>query len=597
MHEFPATITKLIPVVLIVLISAGCLDSNEEPSLTKAERPVLPKQRSMDLIADEYMAAMLQRHPELGTMYSLPGVKHDGLTDYSASAIGAWEKREDAWLQELEALGEPEEIGSRDWVSYGILHEKLTGVIAGRICRDELWQASAATGWHVNLPSVFEIQPIGSADLQQQVLDRLSRVPLYIDTQIENLREGLALGYSTPRVSVSPTINQIKALLEPDSPFLSPAARSEDLAFQSLMRAQFDQDVVPAINRLLNFLESEYLPQTREGIGLDLNTDGTECYAARVRLFTTIEPAAEKIHQVGLAQVASIRVEFQTLIDEHFQGETIESLLRNVNIEPQYTFKTEAEVLKYSQDALQAAKAKMAEAFSILPKADVLIKPYPPYRKGATGEYHSSSEDGTRPGIYYMPVTNPTQRSRAVQQSVLYHETYPGHHLQGAIALELGDRVHPIARYLWNSGYGEGWALYSERLADELGLYITPLDHVGLLSDQAARAARLVVDTGLHTRDWTRQQAIDYLLENSAWPAEDVESEVNRYIAWPGQATAYMLGMLEIRRLRDLAEAELGEAFDLRVFHDRVLGNGSITLPMLDATIRTWIAQALPVAE
>ncbi len=174
---------------------------------------------------------------------------------------------------------------------------------------------------------------------------------------------------------------------------------------------------------------------------------------------------------------------------------------------------------------------------------------------------------------------------------MLYHETYPGHHLQGAIALELGERVHPIARYLWNSGYGEGWALYSERLADELGLYSGPLDRVGLLSDQAGRAARLVVDTGIHTMGWTRQQAIDYLLTNSAWPVVDVESEINRYIAWPGQANSYMLGMLEIRRLRDLAEAELGEAFDLRAFHDRVLENGSITLPMLDTTIRTWIVQ------
>jgi uncharacterized protein (DUF885 family) len=173
---------------------------------------------------------------------------------------------------------------------------------------------------------------------------------------------------------------------------------------------------------------------------------------------------------------------------------------------------------------------------------------------------------------------------------VLYHETYPGHHLQGAIALELGDRVHPLARYLYNSGYGEGWGLYSERLADELGLYAGPLDRIGMLSDQAARAARLVVDSGMHTMGWTREQAVDYMLANTAWVPGDIQAEIDRYIAWPGQATAYMLGMLEIRRLRNLAEARLGEQFDLRTFHDRILENGRVTLPMLKESVEAWIA-------
>jgi uncharacterized protein (DUF885 family) len=186
-------------------------------------------------------------------------------------------------------------------------------------------------------------------------------------------------------------------------------------------------------------------------------------------------------------------------------------------------------------------------------------------------------------------VRNPEQRTIAGQQAVLYHETYPGHHLQGAIALELGDRVHPLARYLWNSGYGEGWALYAERLADELELYSGPLDRLGMLSSQAARAARLVVDTGIHTRDWSRQRAVDYMLANTAWPPDDIQSEVDRYIAWPGQATAYLLGMLEIRRLRDLAEVELAGDFDIRRFHDRVLENGNLTLPMLEDSVLAWI--------
>jgi len=419
---------------------------------------------------------------------------------------------------------------------------------------------------------------------------------IFIDTEIANLQRGLALGYSAPRLTVVPAVEEFRALLAEDSPLLSPGIRANDPEFKSKVQAVFDDEVAPAVERFVNFLEAEYLPQAREEIGLEFNTDGAECYPALVRYFATINPPAEEIHRLGLQQMASIRAEMQAVIDLHFPGESIESLMKNLNLDPQYTFKTREEVLEYSEDALDAARAKMPEVFGLLPAAEVIIKPYAAYRENGTGEYHSSSEDGTRPGIYYIAVSNPQHRSRAVQQSVLFHETYPGHHLQGAIALELGDRVHPIARYLWNSGYAEGWALYSERLADELGLYSGPLDRMGLLSDQAARAARLVIDSGIHTKGWTRQQAVDYMLANTAWPPTDIESEINRYIAWPGQANAYMLGMLEIRRLRERAEAELGADFDLRDFHDRVLENGSIALPMLEASIVDWIVNSLKAA-
>jgi len=231
----------------------------------------------------------------------------------------------------------------------------------------------------------------------------------------------------------------------------------------------------------------------------------------------------------------------------------------------------------------------MADVFGLLPKADVVIKPYPAFAASGVGEYHSSSEDGSRPGIFYIAVRNPLNRSRATQQSTLYHETYPGHHLQGAIALELGDKVHSLARYLWNSGYGEGWALYSERVAQELDLYNGPLDLMGLLSDQGARAARLVIDSGIHTKGWTRQQSVDYMMNNTGWAPVDIQNDINRYISWPGQANSYMLGMLEIRRLRTLAEVELGEQFDIRDFHDRILENGSMTLPMTEKAVLAWI--------
>ena len=556
----------------------------------KSETP--DEQRSIETVADEYLDALLEAFPEMGTYYSLPDARHDRLSDNSLEATARWESREDAWLSELNEIGEPTEIGSRDWVTFGILHESIAGSVAKRVCRSELWQASSATAWHNGLPSVFDIQPIDSPELREQTLARLAQVAGYIDTEITNLREGLKLGFSAPRLTVETVVDEVRALISDDTPFLSPATRAQDTEFTAASRKIFNEDIAPAIERFAVFIETEYLPQAREEIALSFNPDGEECYPALVRSFATISPTADEIHDLGLEQIAAIRSEMQTIIDEHFGGGSIEQFLQNLNIDPQFTFSTEDEVLQYSVDALDSVREKMSRVFGLLPKADVLIKPYPAYRESGTGEYHSSSEDGTRPGIYYIAVVDPEHRSRAIQQSVLHHETYPGHHLQGAIALELGDRVHPIARYLWNSGYGEGWALYSERLADELALYNGPLDRMGLLSDQAARAARLVIDSGLHTKGWERQQAVDYMLANTAWPPVDIESEINRYISWPGQANSYMLGMLEIRRLRTIAETQLGDNFDIREFHDRVLENGSVTLPMLEASVLAWIAES-----
>jgi uncharacterized protein (DUF885 family) len=568
--------------VILMLALSSCSREDQEPATSA---------RSVETIADEYLAAALQRYPQYATYYGIPDLPQDQLFDNSLPALESWQQREDAWLAELDAIGEPKQVGSRDWITFGILRDSLAGDKATRICRSELWEASSTTAWYTAVPSLFELQAVDTESMRQQVLDRMRRVPAYIDTEISNLRLGLSLGYSAPRVTVTGVSGEVRALLDEDSPFLSPAERSQDENFANALSEIFDNEVSPAIVRFADFIEKEYLPAAREQIALSANPDGAACYPALVRQFSTLQRSADAVHKTGLSQIKRIRAEMQMVIDQHFGGQKIEAFLARLSADPEYTFRSEDEVLQYSVNSLSAAKAKMPEAFGHLPKADVVIKPYPAYRASGTGEYQSSSEDGTRPGIYFIAVSDPEHRSRAAQQSVLFHETWPGHHLQGAIALELGDKVHPLARYLGNSGYGEGWGLYSERLADELGLYNGPLDRIGMLSDQAARAARLVIDTGIHTMGWTRQQSVDYMLANTAWAPVDIESEINRYISWPGQATAYMLGMLEIRRLRDKAEAELGDRFDLRSFHDRVLDYGGITLPMLDESINRWIQE------
>lgn len=566
----------------MLLATAACSPEVQPPEDTRSP---------IGRLADEYLAATLERYPTMATRYSIEGARHDRLSDNSLEALRKWQARQDAWLAELNSIDTPTETGSRDWLTYGIMHEALEAGVQARVCRNELWSASTTTAWYRGLPFVFEIQPVDTPELREQTLARLGEVAGFIDTEIANLRLGIERGYSAPRITVEAVPGQARALVSDDSIFLNPATRTDDEAFRAEVQSIYSEQIVPAIHRFADFMENTYIGEARNDISLSANPDGAKCYPALIRSFATVQPTAEEVHALGLSEIEKIRAEMRVTIDEHFGGGPIEALLRRVNDDPKFTFETEDAVLQYSVDALDAARDAMAQVFGRLPKADVLVKPYPEFAEGGVGEYHASSEDGTRPGIFYIAVTDPTHRSRTTQKSTLYHETYPGHHLQGAISLELGDRVHPIARYFGNSGFSEGWALYSERLADELGLYADTVDYIGLYSDQGARAARLVIDTGLHTKGWTRQQAVDYMMANTSWAATDIQNDINRYISWPGQATSYMLGMLEIKRLRALAEHELGDAFDLRAFHDRVVGYGGITLPMLEASILAWIKE------
>ena len=546
--------------------------------------------RTIEDIADEILEANMLRYPSTPTFYSIKNSPHDQLYDNSLDALKQWQIREDKWLEELDAIGEPKEVGSRDWVTYGIVYESLAASRDARICRKELWETSTTTAWYTGLPFIFDIQPLDSSNLKSQALSRLGRVSRFIDREIQNLTIGLSQGYSSPRITVEAVPSEVRMLLESNSPFLLMGERAEDEEFNNQVKDIFNDEIAPAITRYAQFIENTYLEQARDNISISSNPDGAKCYPALVRSFSTIQPTADEIHDLGLQQIALIRSEMSVLLNEYFDGEAIESFLRRINTDKEFTFRSEKDVVQYSRDALESARQKMDQVFALKPKANVLVKPYPEYAASGVGEYHSSSEDGTRPGIFYIAVKDPENRSRASQLSTLYHETYPGHHMQGAIALELGSKVHPLVRYTYNAGYSEGWALYSERLAEELGLYKTPLDLMGMLSDQAARAARLVVDSGIHTKGWTRQQAVDYMLNNTGWAEVDIQSDINRYISWPAQANAYMLGMIELRSLRLYSEKELGNKFDIRQFHNRLLENGSMTLPMTNQAVMQWVA-------
>ncbi len=297
---------------------------------------------------------------------------------------------------------------------------------------------------------------------------------------------------------------------------------------------------------------------------------------------------AKDVHEIGLREVAALDAEMTAIGERAFGTGDVPALLHRVSTDKQYLFKDRADLIAYSQAALARAKAHMAEKFDLLPKADVVIQPYPKFReKNGPNEYNAPAEDGSRPAVFFINAYEAEKKSRVEAESTAFHETIPGHHLQGAIALERKE-IHPIGRYLGNSGYLEGWALYAERLADEMHLFSGDLDRLGMLSDQSLRAVRLVVDSGIHTLGWTRQQAIDYMLAHTAEDPDDAAAEIDRYIIWPGQATAYMLGKLEIAKARAEAEQTLGATFDIKAFHDRVLEDGAVPVSFLHKKITEW---------
>ncbi len=577
--------------LVVAALAAGC------------GRTVAPAPQAADgsakALADQYLAAWFDRNPDQLTYYGVPGSRHDRLPDNSVAARQAWEAAEDAMLAEARTI-DPGAIEAPPLrAAYAIAREALEAGVGSRVCRYDWWPVSQMIGWQVNFGYLITIQPVGTDPARQDALARWGQLPEYSDAEIENLRAGLAAGYSSPKNIVRIVLGQVDALIATplkESPFDSPAIRDTTPEFVQSWDALVTGQLVPAFRRYRDFLEREYLPAARDAIAIAANPNGEACYAAAVRQHSSLSRSAEEIHQLGLEQMDAITSEMQAIGERSFGTRDVPKLLERLRTDRQFLFKDREELLAYSQAALDRAKLAAPRWFGLLPKADVVLEPYPAYReKDAPSEYNPPAEDGSRPAVYLVSAYQAETRSRAGAESTAFHETIPGHHLQVAIALERPE-IHPIGRYIFTSGFAEGWALYAERLADQMGLYSSDLDRLGMLSNQAFRAARLVVDSGMHRMGWTRQQAIDYMLAHTAETPDSVRAEIDRYIAFPGQATSYMLGQLEITALREEARAAMGSAFDIKAFHDRVLEDGGVPLGYLDEKIRGWAGVAPPGA-
>ncbi len=545
-------------------------------------------------IGDAIVKQHFEESPLTVALLRPPGSTYDRLPDDSIAGIQARQAQRRAWLGELRQIDRGALAASpAAQLTYDIAVDDLEAQEKYDICRSELWAVSqTANGWQLGLASLANAQPVGTDALRAQALSRFSQVPGYVDVRIANLREGLARGYSAARINVQETVEELDAMIAaaPDkSPFFRPAEADGSPAFRGQLAALVRDGIDPALGRYRDYLKAEYLPKAREAIGVSANPDGAACYRAALLRMTTLPETPEELHAIGLAQLDQIEKEMQAISRRSFGGEDVKTLLRRFRTDKAYLYRDRAQMIAEAEASIARAKAAMPRAFHLLPKADVVVQPIPAFaEKTASAHYEGSALDGSRPATYWIRVYQPEKQSRVNGESVAFHETIPGHHLQNAIAHER-ESLPPIARYSWHSGFGEGWGLYAERLADELGLFTDDAARIGMLANETFRAARLVVDTGMHAFGWDRKKAIDTLLAHTALSEDQAAAEVDRYIAWPGQATAYMVGYLEIRRLREEAEKALGPAFDLRAFHDRVLENGSVPLTVLRAHVEAWI--------
>ncbi|ARB92119.1 DUF885 domain-containing protein [Legionella longbeachae] len=542
-----------------------------------------------------YENSLFEHAPETALFLDRKDIPQDKFTDNSFEAMYRWQSQEDYYLSALNELDPNKLLGTPEYTTYWLMKETLQNNKNSRICKDELWDINSAAGWHNNVVDIATKQPVGTPENRAMALKRWATFPQLVHNEIRNLKTGISLGFTASKPAVQRVVKQIHLMISEqaeESPFYDFAKRDNDAAFKKQVANLVTTKINPALQEYVVFLENEYLPVAREEVGVSaLPPSAQLCYQAKIKQFTTINISPEAIHQLGLMQMERLNKEVSEIGYKLYGIRDMTEIFHRAQQESAHYFSTEKDILDYNMVALNKIKEQVPLWFDLMPKSEGIVKPYPLHRAktGASGEYQAPSEDGSEPGIFYINTYQPEKISRIDQQATLFHELIPGHHFQIALHVENKSLLF-MNRYFHNSGFVEGWALYAERLADAMGVYDDDISRLGMLSNESFRISRLVVDTGIHSKHWTRQQAVDYLSTHSAVNASIIEGEIDRYIAWPGQATAYMLGKLEIERLRDLAKVELGSAFNIKEFHNQVLQNGTVTLNILREQIMNWLS-------
>jgi len=524
---------------------------------------------------------------------------NDRLPSAKDNAFQSWREQLIGFRKRLDGLS-TQALSPSDQLNHNLFSHLLNDEIAELGFNAYRLPISRCAGFHLSFPDMFQNMPFENGQDYWNYISRMGDFKRYALENIELMRLGLRTGYLPPRCTLIDIDKQFKAQTGSDpissplyQPFRQFPANINEPERQKLSEAAQKailNSVVPAYQELVDFVEQEYLPAARESIATADLLDGEAFYAHRIHYFTSLDVSAAQVHQTGLDEVRRIRSEMDALLQKISWTGDMAHFLEFLRTDPRFYVTTPEALLEKTSYVLKRIDGELPRLFKTLPRLPYGIRAVPDYAAaGETAGYYSPGlGDGTRAGVYYVNTYDLASRPLYEIEALSLHEAVPGHHLQLALQAELAG-LPMFRRYCGYQSFMEGWALYSERLGLEVGFYTDPYSNFGRLSYEMWRACRLVVDTGMHVLGWTRQQAIDHLADNTSSTMLNIINEIDRYIAWPGQALAYKVGELKIRELRQRAETSLGARFNLREFHDVVLLSGAVPLGDLDQMVNRWI--------
>ena len=583
---------------LVLLLASLCACATTRP-VTATPAPAASSTPALQSLLAEHWDYVLSHSPEYA---SILGDKrwNDRSSDLSPAAEAADLARTKEFLARFEAI-DPAGLGEQDALTRTLLIRAFREDLQN--ARFESWKmpVNQMNGIHLRaaqFPALLQFQTTKDYD---DYLSRVRNLPRQLDDTIARMRLGMADGLMPPRFLLEKVADQaagIAAMKPEESPFARPLARmpkdipqAEQQRIRESLLGAIQEGVLPAYSSFAKFVRDEYSPKGRTEVGVWSLPDGAARYASLARESTTTNLTPDQIHQVGLREVARIEVEM-TAAAKRAGFDGLEAFRASIAGNPALHPASREQILDIYRGHLEAMRRELPKLFGRLPRADFVVVQVEEFREkeAASAQYVGPAADGSRPGRIEVNTGDFAKRTTLTMESTAYHEAVPGHHLQVAIQQEL-EGLPAVRRYwLGYNAYSEGWALYSERLGDEVGRYQDPYSYYGHLQDEMLRAIRLVVDTGLHEKRWSREQVVKYFRDHSSIDEVEVQAETDRYIVWPGQALAYKVGELQILELRARARRELGASFDLRRFHDTVLGTGELPLDVLEARIDAWIA-------
>ncbi len=550
---------------------------------------------------DESWESRLREDPLLATQVGDPRF-NDRLPSVS---VADQTRRAELRRVLLERLGsiDRSRLDEQDRISYDMFERQLEDELANFEYKGYLIPITVDTGFHIGFARLPDRVPLASVEDYENYIARLQAFPRYVEQNMERMREGLETGMSLPQVVLEGYEVTIESHVvdepvestfhEPFESFPSTVPLAERGRLREAGRAAIMEGVVPGYRLFLDFMLDEYIPRARSTLGASELPNGREYYAYLIRHFTTLDVTAEEIHQLGLTEVERIRSEMMDVIQGvGFSGD-FKAFLDFLRSDPRFYPKTPEELLKEAAYIAKRMDGKLPSLFKTLPRLPYSVEPVPDELapKYTAGRYVGAAIGSTQPGYYWVNTYKLESRPLYTLEALTLHEAVPGHHLQNALRQELED-LPDFRRFSAIGAFGEGWGLYAERLGLEAGFYQDPYSNFGRLTYEMWRACRLVVDTGIHAMGWSRQRTLDYLAAHTALSLHEITTETDRYISWPGQALAYKMGELKIRELRGKAEEVLGEKFDIREFHDVVLLNGPVPLPVLQAQVESYIEAA-----